>query len=294
MTLPTETGTYRMPFTEYERIARVNWSTLRHLKRSPRHYAAALQQPRTEDTDAMRLGRAIHAALLEPEVFAGQWTVWDGGRRYGAKWDKFSADAEAKGLQVLTEDQYQTCRAVTTATAANEHAARHLRHGATELAVLWTHEQPANGVPGFRIDCKARIDLAAQSGALVDLKTCRDASPDAFARACWNMDYLGQAAMYVDGYAAAKGEVRPYIMVAVETSEPYVTQVYRVPERLLEMGRATYQGLLGRLHECREQNAWPGYADGELDLELPRWVQRASDMDPTGMGLVIEEEQQHA
>lgn len=284
---PIETGVYTAVTREnYDRIERVNFSSLKHLKRSPAHYRAAITKRIDEDTDAMRVGRATHVAALEPERFRASHAVWDGGRRYGKEWDKFCATNA--GLEILTEDQYQLVTALASAVRTHEAAAKYLTGGAAEVTMLWDHVEPANGTQGFTIQCKGRIDFAPNGGAIPDLKTTRDASPDAFSRQSWDLDYAARAAFYVDGYAAAHGgEVLPFVMIAVEKEEPYLVQVYTMPDALLEMGRDTYRQLLARLAQCRAENRWPGYADGPLELQLPRWM-RADNDDVTGLGLVFE------
>ena len=59
------------------------------MARSPRHYQHRLTTPRS-DSPAMRLGRAIHTAVLEPDLFPVHWTLYD-GRRAGNAWTEFSA-----------------------------------------------------------------------------------------------------------------------------------------------------------------------------------------------------------
>jgi hypothetical protein len=230
----------------------------------------------------MRVGRATHVATLEPERFRSQWAVWDGGARRGKEWEKFERQAHADGLDVLTADQFETVQAISKAALSDEYAARYLRGGSAEVTLLWADSD--SGIP-----CKARPDFAAKDvGALVDLKSTRDASPEAFARACWNLSYAEQAAFYVDGYEAATGVRLPYVIVAVENCAPYIVQVYRLPNAVLDIGRATYRGHLERLALCRRTGRWPGYGDGELDLELPRWVARNdNEEDLAGLGLVI-------
>jgi len=288
--MKNETGVYlNVTREEYDRVDRANFSTIKHMKKSPAHVRAVMMEKVKEDTDALRVGRAVGVATLEPERFFASYAVWDGGRRYGKEWDKFQE--KCAGLEILTEDQYQLVKALAEAARSNEYSAPYFRGGAAEVTLLWTHTEPANGVPGFSVDCKGRIDFAAEAGAIVDLKTAKDASPDGFSRAAWNYDYHVQAAMYVDGYAAAHGgELLPYVLVVVEKEEPFLVQVYRMPEHMLDIGRDTYRGYLKRFHQCRTENRWPGYADGPIDLELPRWMRSANDdSDLTGMGLVFAE-----
>lgn len=283
---PIEDGVYTGVTREnYELIDRANFSKIKLLKKSPAHFLASMLQRAEDDTDALRIGRATHVAVLEPERFLSAYAIWDGGTRRGDLWNKFQKQHE--GLEILKEDHYQQVRAIADAVKADKHAAKYLQNGSAEVTMLWTHKEPSNGVPGFDMKCKGRLDFGANAGAIVDLKTARDASPDGFSRAAWNLDYAVQAAFYRDGYAAAHGgELLPYVIVAVEKEPPYVVQVYRMPEQLLDMGRDAYRALLHRLNECRSTNSWPGYAAGPLDLELPRWMR--SENDVSGLGLEFE------
>ena len=85
-----------------------------------------------------------------------------------------------------------------------------------------------------------------------------------------------QAAMYVDGVEAVTGKRLPYLVLAVENTAPFVSQVYAVPDALLERGRREYRDWLGALAACREHKVWPGYATGPVELVLPKWAK-----DPT-------------
>lgn len=287
--MENKTGIYTgVSREEYDLIDRMNFSVLTHMKKSPAHCLAAQMKRLKADSDALRFGRAGHVAALEPEKFRSQWTAWNGGTRRGKEWDAFQAKAAAAGLEILKQDEYEAVLDIATRVHSDEHAARYLRNGSSEVTLLWTHTQP--GVGGFEVLCKGRIDFAGEAGAIVDLKTTRDASPEAFAKQCWNLDYAARAAFYVDGEAAARrGNPLPYVLVAVEKDEPYVVQVYTVPVHILDMGRDVYRGHLARLAQCRRENRWPGYATGPLELGLPSWLQKDDDI--SGVGLEFPEEQ---
>lgn len=271
---------------EYDRIDRVNFSKLKHMGKSPAHYEHALTA-KCEDTDAMKRGRAVHLAAFEPERFRAECVVWDMGTRRGSDWEEFKL--RNKGREILTEGMNEVALAISKAARSSAMAAPYLSGGKGEQTVQWTHVEPeVLAVEGFSVDCKGRLDFISKAGALVDLKTCADASPEAFGRQVANLEYHVQAAWYVDGYKAATGVELPYVIVAVEAKAPFIVQVYRVPVDLLQLGRERYRGLLRRLHQCRQESSWPGYSDGVLDLCLPKWAAPAVDEDDgTGLGLVI-------
>lgn len=60
--------------TAYDDIEALNWSSLKLMHTSPLLYRYRQTVPR-EDSAALRLGRAIHCAVLEPERWASAYTV---------------------------------------------------------------------------------------------------------------------------------------------------------------------------------------------------------------------------
>jgi hypothetical protein len=286
MALPLKPGIYPgVTREEYDLLRQLRWSHLKYMVRSPAHFRwAAMQQD--EDTDARKLGRVTHLATFEPEQYVSTVAVWDGGTRRGKDWDSFCA--KHKGKEIVTEKMHEQAMAISQAARANKDAAPYLSGGMAELTVLWQRPEP------LLFDCKARVDFVAEAGAIVDLKTCEDSGQDAFGRASWSYRYHTQAAWYVDGYELATGRRLPYVIVAVEKSPPHVVTVYRVKAADLRRGREEYVELLERLAHCRKANHWPGYADGEVELELPAWATNDDDeSDPTGMGLEIEGAETH-
>ena len=262
-------------FEEYQRISRVNMSTLKEFRKSPAHYRHRLLC-KDNDSPAKRLGRAVHLATLEPERFVSTYVIWNEGRRFGKKWDKFKK--VFKGREILTNEEYARCLAIQQSTRSNQMAMSYLASGAAEITATWIDKKTGIG-------CKGRLDFANDS-AIVDLKTTRDASPNGFGREVWRYGYHLQAAFYQDGHAAATGTRLPIVIIAVETEAPYVVQVYSVPEQVLDAGREEYSRLLELLATSRAENNWPGYSEQELELTLPRWATNYdSEEDVSGLDL---------
>ena len=270
---------------QYDRVTRVNWSTLKLMGKSPAHYRERLEHPPGPDSDAMAQGRVTHLAAFEPERL-GDVAIWEEGARRGKQWEAFCADN--RGREIVTRATYDNALAIGRAARTNPMAARFLSGGKGEVTVQWTVKVPAVGaLEGYEVDCKGRLDFVANCGALVDLKTTRDASPEAFGRQCFNLEYHAQCAFYADGYEAATGQALPFVVVAVETSAPYVVQVYEVPFEILELGRERYRALLDTLNHCRTHSEWPGYATTPMQLTLPKWAVSNDDEDAADLGLVI-------
>ncbi len=256
-----------MDRADYDKLDAVNWSKLKLLARSPAHYRNAPLEPR-EDTDFLRLGRAVHAAVFEPETFEARFVRFGGKVRRGHEWDDFAEQAAALDQTILTADQWADATVIADAVRLHPVAGPLVRGGRPAHPLPWTHKvEPHDHLPGYAIACKGRVDYL-RPDCIVDLKTTRDASPDAFGRQMFNLLGHGQAAWYRDG----EGHALPFFFVAVEKAPPYAVQVYEVGADILDMGRELYCDLLGRLHACRADDSWPAYAEGVLPLELPRWA----------------------
>lgn len=265
----------------YDVIERVNFSTLKWMKKCPKKYRHhSVKAPK--DTPAMKMGRVSHVAALEPERFRASIAVWDGPRREGKDWDDFRL--RHAGKELLTVDEHETCLAISKAIEGEPEARRYLTNGGSEVTMLWKHpvsvETSAGKFEIAEIECKGRIDFDSQD-AIVDLKTTRDASPEEFGKQANSLGYFTQAAWYVDGYAFASGGiVKPYVIVAVENTEPYVVQVYELTKEDLQLGRIEYRAWLDKLAFCRAHNFWPGYShDGKaLVLQRPAWARSQDDL----------------
>lgn len=254
---------------EYEAINAVNWSTLKHLGKSPAHYLEAIKN-RSGDSDARRRGRITHVAVFEPERLARDVVVYPDVRN-GKKWDAFTE--KHMGKEIVTPRMWEVANTIAMAARSNPVAAKYLAGGKAEHAVEWTFEPPPlEHFERWSMACKGRLDFVADCGAIVDLKSTKDASPSGFGREVMRYEYHAQAAFYVDGYAAATGRELPFIFIAVEASAPHVVQTYRVTEEQLDLGRERYRDLLALLNVCRQSANWPGYAETEMELTLPAWA----------------------
>lgn len=259
-----------MSFEEYRAIKAVNWSTLKAMAVSPKQYRYALTHS-TGDTVALRVGRAVHCLLLEPEEVRARYAIWDGERR-GRGYAAFVA--EHRSSEVLTRAEYDHAHAAATAVQSHPVAAAYLGNGATEQVLVWRDD-----ATGMR--CKCRVDEL--NGRLVEVKTTRFIEPRRFFADAARLGYHGQCAFYEDGVHATRTDAdtplsEPTIMIAVQNEAPYDVAVYEMPDEAVDAGRALYSRLLKRLRECRDRKRWPGVCESEpLRFTLPAWAELDAD-----------------
>jgi PDDEXK-like uncharacterized protein DUF3799 len=250
--------------SEYDRIEAVNISTLKEMRRSPLHYAHRLRY-RREDTDPMRIGRASHTLVFEPDVFFAQYVVWKGGRRYGKEWDAFEATALLEGKTVLTADQFADAVRIAEAVTEHELVKPYLAEGTAEKILTWTDKETG-------IACKCRIDWLSPT-VVLDLKNARNATtPSLFASDAYRLGYFHQLSFYRRGVKAVRDYDPLPVLVAVESTQPHDVAIYLPTSDALYAADEEVGEWLKRLAKCRALSSWPGCFDKPLPLNMPRWA----------------------
>ena len=299
-----EPGLYEnIPFAEYLTWEAASNSGLGVLRRSPLHYKYDRENGEDSDTPAKKQGRAIHAIVLEPEMYGeryraagrcssvtaknepcasqGRYLLIDGRSACGTHVKQFSASSLMTDVEVLTLKDAEEVNGCSNAVWQHPGAAELLgSDGPTEVSGVWQDE--ATGAW-----CKMRLDkLSKPHRAVVDYKTTMDASPLTFERSIWNYGYHRQGAFYLRGTRALEVEIEHYAIVAQEKPPPYAVAVYRLGAGALSMGDDYIDALLQIYVSCMERDEWAGYSDEVQDIHLPDWAWKAGDdelyeLDPT-------------
>jgi hypothetical protein len=246
-------------------------SRLTKLRRSPAHMKASLSEP--QDTPALRIGRAAHSAILEPDDFMSRYACGPSGDKrtkdIKAAWE--SLEMKHGEEYVLKGVDYDACLEMRDAVYAHSKASKLLiGAGEIELSTVWTVP-----VADGSLTCKARLDrytAGIAGGAVVDVKTTRDASPRAFERAIFDLGYHRQGAFYLDAARAHGIPAEHFVIVAVEKEAPYAVAVYRLTEGALDAGREQLQPLLRTYAMCQTLNEWPAYPETVQDIALPSYA----------------------
>lgn len=278
-----EPGVYEgVDFSTYEAWPAASNSALSKLYQSPSHLRAYLNRE-TEDSQSLVMGRAIHCAVLEPDDFAGRFGRFVGDRRTKEGKAQF---ASLSGLfgdgKVLKAEEFDRCVKVRDAVFCHRWSVR-LLDGQKEVSIVW--DDPASGVR-----CKARLDCYTpqlNGGAVVDLKSTRDASRRGFARAVREYGYYRQAAFYLTGARAVGFQVEHFVNIAVESDVPFNVQPYRMNEGAIDAGQQELVKLLYDYKRLMEipRSEWPvGYSAEVEDVTLPDWSWSQIDEDLKGKG----------
>lgn len=279
-----------IPRTEYEALDAVNYSVLRHFRRSPAH-AREYQLNGMKTTGPMELGTLVHFALLEPERFRDTCLAMpdfaagltdDAGQPYASpratkKYKQRMADFQHANIDktIVRAEDHAVCRAIGEAVAGHETAAELLGGGPVENEVGIVWEDPVTGLL-----CKGLVDRLTTLGGrrvLVELKTTTDAGPRAFAQSCAAFGYAIQANLYMRGLMLLGRPVFRFLHVVCETAPPFAVAVYELDLDSLDQGWRECQDYLRQYAACLRSGRWPGYSQRIEPLSLPRYALTRED-----------------
>jgi exodeoxyribonuclease VIII len=218
--------------------------------------------PAPGPTPAMEFGTLFHLYFLERFRFHAECALIPRLAPDGKKWDRrgkehkeFWAQWEASinGRQQVDETTFELLRAMDEGVdrCPSAHALLTFDSGPVEQTIHWTDDE--TGLP-----CKARLDKLARGGAvIVDLKTCQDSTPEAFARYAVNFGLHRQAAFYLDGFAAAHNvDATGMVFVAVSKEAPHDVAAYSLDMDAIELGRKQNRATMRKLADAIEKDTW--------------------------------------
>ena len=215
------------------------------------------------------IGQAVHDAILDPNEFDLNCIRGPVDRR-GKKWEEAITEAGKVGQTVLTAGDYDTVLAMRDAALANSVIADLVHDGLIEQAAF------VQGLNGVDYLFKAKPDLySPEHETILDLKTCRDARPYAFARDVSAYGYHVQEAFYTDVWkAAGGGEVSAFCFACVEKEPPYAVSLYELDANAIAEGHAIIAQAIDLYAECMETGVWHGYPSVVQTLAIPHWAYR--------------------
>lgn len=265
-----------MDMDEYQEHPAVSRSGLMEMMRSPQHYHWRYLSGKAEkeDTTPLRVGAAFHTLVLEPDTFHSRAIVWSGKPRNTkeGKDEYAAAQASANGRVLLKQGEFDDLKDMAAALLAQPASSKVIaKNGKIESSFFWFDDE-------FKVWAKARPDYYRDDGIVLDLKTCEDASREAFEKSIVNYGYDIQAYMQMEAIKQVTGKAPDnFVFVCVEKDKPHCTAFYVADQAMLECGSVRYARLMSRYAECFHAKNWPGYGNLIQTISVPKWF--ASKLD---------------
>jgi hypothetical protein len=219
-------------------------------------------QPRP-DTDATQAGSALHSLIFGgAPVLRLDYENW---RTEEAR-DKRREAHERGELPFLEHELVPIDAMAEAARAELERAEIDLDDGDSEATILWQDRG---------VQCRSRLDwLLVRDGRamIIDLKSARNGSEYAMAKATWDRGYdIAQHA-----YSRAVQELYPGVLevefqfLVVEKVPPWCTYMAPPGQVTRQIGESRWDTALEIWDRCLRTGDWPGYRPGHVGL--PPWA----------------------
>lgn len=209
-----------------------------------------------EDTDALRLGRLVHTAILEPSRFMESYFVvptFMGLTKEGKPSEQSGEAREKKkawfralppGSLVVTQEERDNLAGMVDSIASHPIASELLKDGVPERSGYFR-------CPRTGLLLKFRPDFYRQGETTIDIKSCRSAKFRDFQRSAYELGYPTSAGMYLDGASMIDGKKRDdFIFIAVEKEAPWLVEVYVADQELIEFGQKKYREGIVEISKC--------------------------------------------
>lgn len=254
---------------------------LKEASRSLAHCYAKYFSPTRKKTvtRAMEIGTCVHTMTLEPHAQHQVFTVVpDGVDRRTKDGKAFFADIEDAGLIAIKANEFDLIKSISESVLNNKKARELISHQCALIEQSFFYKCQLHG-----LTLKARPDVFIKpccqypNGAIIDLKTTIDASPDGFERSAYNLGYHIQAGWYAYVLSSALGlkELPDFYFIAVEKEEPFACTVMLASDDFVNSGLKKALSLYDEVAIAVRDNCWPAYVEnGEFEfLDLPPYAQ---------------------
>jgi len=213
------------------------------------------------ESDAMRLGSAIHLALLQPDEYVKQVKEQPefNLRTKDGKAEKAKFLALNHDKIILDSDEAEIVRGIVESVGSIKTASSILKSGDVEVSAFAE-------IDGFHV--KARMDILHKTCPIIfDIKTTSDCSAREFTKSIVDYGYDVQGALYCDVMEKITGQPHGFGILAVEKKPPYTFSVYQLDDVFIEYGRRGYRSLIEKYKET--------VLKGKLidTLAAPDWIQ---------------------
>ena len=266
-------------------------SSLKEFGKSPAHLIA-YQNKVFETTDAKELGSLIHTLILEPDEFDDRYFCLDDDEicmdliATGSKsprstkiYKEWKAGELIKaGEKIMIPPE--VLKVATTAALKAQDLPIIQAITLREEFIEWEYNEIAfrGYVDGAGTTLPLELQEFEGQGFILDVKTTRDASPRAFGRDVFNMDYHLQAALYCDANKTLRfaGPDPKFFLLAIETKEPFNCQLYEVTQDFLFKGTMKAEDLTDQYKEWDGEPYGYEYGrddstNGVIKLSPPAW-----------------------
>jgi len=221
-----------------------------------------------KQTPAMRMGTALHCAILEPEKFNATYKLIPEVATKTLKAYK-EAVKENPDMEILNGSDANNLKGMICAVMSND-AARELLELDGWCEVSGFHADPDTG-----INIRHRFDKLTKCGIGIDVKKTQSVNPEEISKTIFKYGYHMQDSLYSDAYKEITGhELNQFYFIFVEEKYPHQVAVVYLDDVSKQVGRDEYKGLLADYSFYQSNMDKVNNNSGVDMVSLPEWVLR--------------------
>lgn len=223
-------GLFDQDIKEYHATNAISSTNLREFMNSKKKFMSRMNgQMVREETDAFRIGSAVHCSILEPKKFTELFQVLPEINRRTKEgrleYEQLNIGASANGVTLLTADQMELVKGICKSVDEDSIS--------KDLLLNTQREMSARVKLSNDLLVQCRPD-ALKPGFLIDIKTCLNVSK--FPYEMKSYGYHLQAAFYYFILSSIMPEEHAdssFYFIAVEKSVPYEVKTYGIDNMTL-------------------------------------------------------------
>lgn len=221
----------------------LSYSSLSSFRKSPKHFIDYKMKDRSDDTDSMILGSAMHCMVLEPHEFNFKFAIQP-------ECDKRTKDGKeiylrfletSKNKTVISNNQYLIAIQMASSLLLNDEAKELINNSIEREKKIHFDRY------GFKF---VSILDGEGNDYVFDLKMMPDADPKKVQREILNRTLWLQGGMYLEALQQDKA----YYIIAVDKSGN--VSVHLLMESLLDYGKSEFKRLCADFEDCMSTNSW--------------------------------------
>lgn len=227
-------------------------------------------------------GNAFELALLDKESFVANVNIFnekdrpEQGKTFASSLNKaWKEDFFNTDNYVINQDggeSYRVIEEMLKSCYADAVIRKLIENIEYQYSMFW--------IDSHGLKLKTRPDICkSKKNIIVDVKTTRDGSPEAFSKDIANHDYPFQACMQIDGVLSTgfMKTVDEYYWLVVEKEPPFSATLYKFEQEDIKYCMDEYDYTKHLVAECLKTNIWPSYSQradnkwGILSAKIPLW-----------------------
>lgn len=264
-----------IPNDIYHKINAVSRSDLITIDRSIAHYEHRKSKP--YESKAMNFGKLLHDAIMYPHLL--------GNYAYAPSCKKNTKAGKAEHVKFLEDNKGKT---IIEREPGKDHPPKEAlkqilenidksefvkkfvnqEYCKFEHSLIWVDK-----ATGLTCKCRPDILMIYDDLAIVfDIKSCIDASPDAFRYSIKKFRYGIQAGYYSEGVKRVLG-VKKVIFgfIAIETNAPYAIAVYDLHADSIDKANKVWRRGLDKFKKYKNENKITAYPEKIRTIYLRDW-----------------------